>query len=81
RLSRQELRELIVPKPDSDDSNELISSVNNDSKENDQTSSSAAAAGALERLLKNVDEISRYCRPTTTILNTNTEQMNIIHPT
>ncbi|CAF5218364.1 unnamed protein product, partial [Rotaria magnacalcarata] len=39
------------------------------------------AAGALERLLKNVDEISRYCRPTTTILNTNTEQMNIIHPT
>ncbi|CAF3108847.1 unnamed protein product [Rotaria socialis] len=77
RLSRQELRELIVPKPDSDGSNGLISSINNDSKENEQTSSSAA----LERLLKNVDEISRYCRPTTTILNTNTEQMNTIHPT
>ncbi|CAF0731164.1 unnamed protein product [Rotaria sp. Silwood1] len=79
RLSRQELRELIVPKPDSSYPNELIPSVNNDTKENEQLSSSSATA--LERLLKNVDEISRYCRPTTTILNTSTEQINIAHPT
>jgi hypothetical protein len=44
--------------------------MNKDTKENDQSSS------ALERLLKNVDELSRYCRPTTTVLNTNTEQIN-----
>lgn len=75
RLSRQELRELIVPKPDLDVPNELTSTINNDAKENDQFSSSSA----LERLLKNVDEISRYCRPTT-ILNSNTEQINIMHP-
>ncbi|CAF0933766.1 unnamed protein product [Rotaria sordida] len=81
RLSRQELRELIVPKPDSSCSNELIPSVNNnDTKENEQLSSSSSSS-ALERLFKNVDELSRYCRPTTTILNTNTEQINIINPT
>ncbi|CAF3949893.1 unnamed protein product [Rotaria sp. Silwood2] len=79
RLSRQELRELIVPKPDSAYPNEITLSVNNDTKENEQIPSSSSAA-ALERLLKNVDEISRYCRPTTTILNTNTEQINIINP-
>lgn len=26
-----------------------------------------------------MDELSRYCRPTTTVLNTDTEQINIIH--
>ena len=74
RLSRQELRELIVPKPDSTCPNEQFPSINKETKENDQTSSSA-----LERLLKNVDELSRYCRPITTILNTNTEQINTIN--
>jgi len=73
RLSRQELRELIVPKPDVVCSNEVIPSINKDTKENDQSTS------ALERLLKNVDELSRYCRPTTTILNTDIEQINIIN--
>jgi hypothetical protein len=73
RLSRHELRELIVPKPDVVCSNEVIPSINKDTKENDQSTS------ALERLLKNVDELSRYCRPTTTILNTNIEQINIIN--
>jgi hypothetical protein len=75
RLSRQELRELIVPKPDSTCPNEQLPSINKETKENDQTSSSSSA---LERLLKNVDELSRYCRPMTTILNTNIEQINII---
>jgi hypothetical protein len=74
RLSIQELRELIVPKPDSTCPNEQLPSINKETKENDQTSSSA-----LERLLKNVDELSRYCRPMTTILNTNTEQINTIN--
>lgn len=73
RLSRQELRELIVPKPDSAGSNEVLPSVSNDTKENEQSSS------AVERLLKNVDELSRYCRPTTTILHTNTEQVNVTY--
>jgi hypothetical protein len=72
RLSRQVLRELIVPKPDLGCPNEITSSDNKETKENDQSSS------ALERLLKNVDELSRYCRPTTTILNTNAEQINTI---
>lgn len=70
RLSRQELRELIVPKPDSTPSIELPSLTNKDSKENDPSSS------ALERLFKNVDELSRYCRPMTTISHTNIEQIH-----
>jgi hypothetical protein len=72
RLSRQELRELIVPKPDSTCTNDLPPSIDKETKENDQSSS------ALERLLKNVDELSRYCRPMTTVLNTNTEETNSI---
>ncbi|CAF3588971.1 unnamed protein product [Adineta steineri] len=74
RLSRQELRELIVPKPDSSCSDEHMPSNNKDIKENESSSPSA-----LERLLKNVDELSRYCRPTTTVLNPNTEQVNVIN--
>lgn len=71
RLSRQELSELIVPKPDSTSSSiELPPLINKDSKENDPSSS------ALERLFKNVDELSRYCRPMTTISHTNIEQTN-----
>ena len=73
RLSRQELRDLIVPKPDSIGVNELPPSLDKETKENDQSSS------ALERLLKNVDELSRYCRPMTTILSTNTEETNTIN--
>jgi hypothetical protein len=73
RLSRQELRELIVPKPDSICVNDLPPSLNKETKENDQSSS------ALERLLKNVDELSRYCRPITTVLNTNIEEINTIN--
>ena len=72
RLSKQELRELIVPKPELNCPNELPPSINKDSKENDQSSS------ALESLFRNVDELSRYCRPMTTILHSNTEQ--IIEP-
>ena len=68
RLSRQELRELIVPKPDSASSIELPPLARKDSKENDPSSS------ALERLFKNVDELSRYCRPMATISQTNIEQ-------
>ena len=76
RLSKQELRELIIPKPDSICSNENIkSSVDNTMKDNDPSTST------LERLLKNVDELSRYCRPTTTVLNTDTEQINSINQT
>ncbi len=73
RLSRQELRELVVPKPDSICANEIPPSLDKETKENDQSSS------ALERLLRNVDELSRYCRPMTTILNTNTEEINTIN--
>lgn len=75
RLSRQELRELIVPKPDSLAPNDLPPSLDKETKENEQSSS------ALERLLKNVDEISRYCRPITVVSNNNTEEINAInHP-
>lgn len=79
RLSRQELRELIVPKPDSICPNDQLSSINKDTKENDQTTTTTSSSSALERLLKNVDELSRYCRPITTILNTTTEQINTIN--
>ena len=72
RLSRQELRELVVPKPDAVCSTESMPSVSKDSNENDPSTS------ALERLLKNVEELSRYCRPTTTFFNPNTEQINVV---
>lgn len=73
RLSRQELRELIVPKPDSITPNDLPPSLDKETKENEQSSS------ALERLLKNVDELSRYCRPMTVVLSNNTEEINTIN--
>ncbi|UJR25261.1 hypothetical protein I4U23_006613 [Adineta vaga] len=71
RLSRQVLRELVVPKPDATYSIEPISLISKDTNETDPSTS------ALERLLKNVEELSRYCRPTTTLLNTNIEQINV----
>ena len=74
RLSRQELRELVVPKPDSLSPTDLPpSSLDKETKENEQSSS------ALERLLKNVDELSRYCRPMTVVLNNNTDEINTIN--
>ena len=73
RLSRQELRELVVPKPDSITLNDLPPSLDKETKENEQSSS------ALERLLKNVDELSRYCRPMTVVLSNNTEEINTIN--
>ena len=77
RLSRQEIRELVVPKPELTCPNEKITSINpKESKENDPSTS------ALERLFKNVDELSRYCRPITTLSGTGTEEVTpIIHPT
>jgi hypothetical protein len=74
RLSRQELRQLVVPKPDQIFPNEQLEFDRQETKENDQSTLS------LERLLKNVDELSRYCRPSTTLCSTDNEPMKATHP-
>ena len=61
RISRQELRELVVPKPDIVLENNRINNQSNDVKSCDPSTS------ALERLFRNVDELSRYCRPTSIV--------------
>lgn len=69
RLSRQDLRDLVVPKPDLVCSTAMLPSERKETKDSEPSSS------ALERLLKNVDELSRYCRPNTTLLHAEEEQM------
>ena len=73
RLSRQDLRDLVVPKPD------LICSTAMPPSERKETKDTEQSSSALERLLKNVDELSRYCRPNTTILHSEEEPMYPSH--
>lgn len=70
RLTRQELRDLVVPKPDPIDPNDIKTPDLKDNRMADQSIS------ALERLFKNVDELSRYCRPMTSLGEEDTEPIS-----
>lgn len=75
RLSREEIRDLVVPKPD------LLCLNQSKTPESKETRLPDPSGSALERLFKNVDELSRYCRPTTNLGENDDESVTPINPT